>query len=67
MVSADFERKSLSTLRSMLDVMQPEGPGGIDYLSVHGQPVLVDINTGRFNGCHFPKLFVERYSSDSAF
>lgn len=35
-----------------------KGPGGYDFLSVNGQPLLSDINTGRFNGAHQPKLFL---------
>lgn len=27
-----------------------------------GKPVLTDVNSGRFNGAHSPKLFVELYA-----
>lgn len=29
---------------------------------VGGKPLLTDVNTGRFNGAHSPKLFVELYA-----
>ena len=40
-----------------------QGPGGFDFLSVNGVPVLSDINTGRFNGAHQPKIFLEQYAA----
>ena len=39
-----------------------KGPGGYDFLSVNGEPVLSDVNTGRFNGAHQPKLFLSQYA-----
>jgi hypothetical protein len=30
--------------------------------AVGGKPVLTDVNSGRFNGAHSPKLFVELYA-----
>ena len=42
-----------------------QGPGGFDFLSVDGLPVLSDVNTGRFNGAHQPKLFVEAYAPEA--
>ena len=31
-------------------------------MSVNGEPVLSDVNTGRFNGAHQPKLFLSQYA-----
>lgn len=42
--------------------LPPKGPGGYDFLSVNGEPVLSDVNTGRFNGAHQPKLFLSQYA-----
>lgn len=33
-------------------------------LAVGGKPVLTDVNTGRFNGAHSPKLFMELYAPE---
>lgn len=54
-------------MQTMLEVMKPAGPGGVDFLSVNGLPVLSDINTGRFNGAHGPKLFMAAYAPTKAF
>lgn len=35
--------------------------------AVGGKPVLTDVNTGRFNGAHSPKLFVELYAPQQKF
>ena len=35
------------------------------FLSQYGLSYLTDINTGRFNGAHFPKYFVERYGNNN--
>jgi hypothetical protein len=36
------------------------------YVLHAGKAVLTDVNTGRFNGAHSPKLFVELYAPDKA-
>jgi len=54
-------------MNTFIQYIKPKGPGGVDFLSVKGLPVLSDINTGRFNGAHFPKLFVTRHAPGAAF
>jgi hypothetical protein len=56
-VSSKFSAESERAMRTFINAARPVGPGGVDFLSVNGQPVLTDINTGRFNGAHAPKLF----------
>ena len=34
---------------------------------MEGKPVLVDVNTGRFNGAHSPKLFIDIHAPGQAF
>lgn len=43
-----------------------QGPGGYDFLSVNGEPILSDVNTGRFNGAHQPKLFLSQYAPEGS-
>jgi hypothetical protein len=43
--------------KEVISVLRPQGPGGFDFLFVHGKPYLTDINCGRFNGGHYPKAF----------
>src|SRR3546814_5015754 len=51
-VSDEFRREVDRITRTIIEYTSPQGPGGYDYLSVDGRPVLNDINTGRFNGAH---------------
>jgi hypothetical protein len=60
--SAQFEAECRRVLESLLDGMAPQACGGIDFVSVRGKPVLLDINTGRFNGAHFALLFKEMHA-----
>jgi len=53
--------------RKLVGKLEPRGPGGFDFLSVEGEPILSDVNTGRFNGAHFPKIFREMYAPDKEF
>jgi len=62
-----FEKTANRYMQSLIQGTQPKGPGGVDFLSVKGMPVLSDINTGRFNGAHTPKLFCAKYAPDCAF
>jgi len=61
-----FQEITLRDVRHIIKAIQPKGPGGFDFLSVGGAPLLSDVNTGRFNGAHFPKLFVEMYAPGQA-
>lgn len=58
----EFQQKVLDITEKLLRFTQPKGPGGYDFLSVNGEPVLSDVNTGRFNGAHQPKLFLSQYA-----
>lgn len=61
-VSKTYQHAATMMTQEILRTMKPRGPGGFDFLSVGGKPVLTDVNTGRFNGAHSPKLFVELYA-----
>jgi hypothetical protein len=61
-VSKGYQNHAIKITQDLIRHMQPMGPGGFDFLSVAGKPVLADVNTGRFNGAHSPKLFVEMYA-----
>eukprot|EP00960_Hanusia_phi_P000025 502-Hanusia_phi.AAC.2 len=62
-----FQKTANRYMQNLIQATKPRGPGGVDFLSVNGLPVLSDINTARFNGAHFPKLFQARYAPDSSF
>ncbi len=64
--SDDFQRQVRRSARAALKQLRSwglNGPGGFDFLSVEGKPVLVDINVGRFTGAHSPKIFHALYAS----
>ena len=60
--SKTFRSAALMYVDTLLRAMKPKGPGGFDFLCVEGKPVLSDINTGRLNHAHIPKLFQEMYA-----
>lgn len=63
--SKKFQESALSETRTALTWLREKGlagPGGFDFLSVGGQPILVDVNVGRFTGAHGPKIFGELYA-----
>ena len=62
-----FQQTCSRAVTKILKAIEPHGPGGFDFLSVDGVPYLTDVNTGRFNGAHYPKLFKEQYAPDAAF
>ena len=62
-VSPNFSEVAQQAMHKFLRKALPCGPGGFDFLSVDGQPFLTDINTGRFNGAHAPKIFHTKYRS----
>ena len=66
-VEPSFQDEARRCLRSFIKGSMPKGPGGVDFLSVKGVPYLADLNTGRFNGGHTPKLFRSMYSPDAHF
>ncbi|EKX35003.1 hypothetical protein GUITHDRAFT_146829 [Guillardia theta CCMP2712] len=66
-VEPSFQDEARRCLRAFIKGSMPKGPGGVDFLSVKGVPYLSDLNTGRFNGCHTPKLFRSMYSPDAHF
>ena len=61
-VSQEFQDESARVMTAYLEYSQPNGAGGVDFLSVDGKPLLTDINTGRFNGAHPAKLFHEAHA-----
>jgi predicted ATP-grasp superfamily ATP-dependent carboligase len=44
---APFQMRARDILRRFMDHTQPRGPGGVDFLSVDGEPYLSDLNTVR--------------------
>eukprot|EP00051_Salpingoeca_urceolata_P006844 m.90543 g.90543 ORF g.90543 m.90543 type:complete len:1273 (-) comp15010_c0_seq4:98-3916(-) len=62
-----FQKQVERTTKLLIKATNPSGPGGFDFLSVDGEPLLSDINTGRFNGAHFAKLFREQYAPELDF
>ena len=66
-VPKSFQKTADRYMQTFMQHIKPKGPGGVDFLSVKGLPVLSDINTGRFNGAHFPKLFINAQAPGSAF
>ena len=65
--SKAFQKTVFKSTEKIIKAMSPNGPGGFDFLSVDGLAFLSDINTGRFNGAHFPKLFREMYAPGAEF
>jgi len=61
-VSPQFQARGTEVVQTLLASLRPQGAGGVDFLSVEGEPVLTDINFARFNGCHPPKLFLEQHA-----
>eukprot|EP00056_Hartaetosiga_gracilis_P005169 m.82069 g.82069 ORF g.82069 m.82069 type:complete len:1309 (-) comp12075_c2_seq1:42-3968(-) len=65
--SKNFTETCIRATKKILKAFKPRGPGGFDFLSVDGIPYLTDVNTGRFNGAHYPKMFHEMFAKDKAF
>ena len=51
----------------LADAFQFKGFWGVDFLLQDGVPFLVDLNSGRMNGCHSPKLFLELHAPGQPF
>ena len=62
-----FLMSAAKVVDKLVQATNPSGPGGFDFLSVDGEPILSDVNTGRFNGAHFPKLFHKMYAPEAEF
>ncbi|MBI5421112.1 MAG: hypothetical protein HZA35_02245 [Parcubacteria group bacterium] len=65
--SPEFQRELLGMVRKILAWLKPYGPGGFDFLSVDGKPVLIDPNVGRFTGAHPAKIFQALYAPKMLF
>ena len=57
-----MEEEILEMTERILAWLKPKGPGGLDFLSVQGRPVLIDPNIGRFTGVHPARLFAGLYA-----
>ncbi|CAG9463223.1 unnamed protein product [Pedinophyceae sp. YPF-701] len=66
-VPKTFQVAAVGCIDKLIRKMSPKGPGGFDFLSVNGTPILSDVNTGRFNGAHSPKIFLDLYSKGNSF
>lgn len=60
--SSEFQQELLEMTKRILQWLKPRGPGGFDFLSVNGKPVLIDPNVGRFTGAHPAKIFRSLYA-----
>ena len=56
-------KKCETAVKAIMEASDPQGPGGMDFLFEGGEPYLVDINSGRFNGGMYPKAFHKQYAS----
>lgn len=65
--SPEFQKEVLEMTKRMIRWLKPHGPGGFDFLSVQGKPVLVDPNVGRFTGAHPAKIFRILYAPGMPF
>lgn len=60
--SEEFENEAMSMILDFLSLGRPQGPGGVDIVSVKGKPVIMEINGGRPTGAHNPKMFKEAFA-----
>jgi len=65
--SHEFQQECFDITNKVVELLHfygMTGPGGLDFLVSEGKPLLVDVNLGRFTGCHPPKLFIEKYVTE---
>jgi len=69
----DFQEEMIMMAKSIIHTIRPKGPGGFDFLSVDGHPVLVDPNLGRitaaipaitFRNNHAPGAYFKTWKID---
>lgn len=65
--SSAFQREALQIAKRLIELIHPVGPGGFDFLSIAGRPVLVDMNVGRCTGAHPVKFFRDLYAPRASF
>ncbi|MBM3257421.1 MAG: hypothetical protein FJY98_03825 [Candidatus Liptonbacteria bacterium] len=65
--SAAFQQELRDMAQCVLSHLKPKGPGGFDFLSVGGKPVLIDPNVGRFTGAHPALIFRNLYAPGASF
>lgn len=65
--SEEFESEALNMVSDFLLHGKPQGPGGVDIVSVKGKPVIMEINGGRPTGAHNPKMFKETFAPQAIF
>lgn len=58
-----LRKRCENMVKDIINVTHPVGPGGFDFLFQRGEPFLVDVNSGRFNGGMFPKAFHKQYAA----
>jgi hypothetical protein len=56
-------KKCEAAALAIMHAANPKGPGGYDFLFQGGEPYLVDVNCGRFNGGMYPKAFHKQFAS----
>jgi len=65
--SRQFQDEVHFMTREIVAAIKPKGPGGLDFLSVDGRPVLVDPNIGRITAAHPAINFRNLYAPDACF
>lgn len=65
--NAGFQEEMRTMAQGLLTHLRPNGPGGFDFLSVRGRPILSDPNVGRFTAAFPARLFADQYAPGSAF
>jgi len=59
--------KVAAAITLLADTLDFQGFWGVDFLLVKGEPILIDLNTGRPNGGHVPKIFAARFAPGKPF
>jgi len=64
----DMVRDKVDRATGLLaDTLDMQGFWGVDYLLKDGEPILIDLNSGRPNGGHVPKIFCARFAPGKPF
>lgn len=62
-----YQKTASLNTAAIINHIKPNGPGGLEFLSVGGNPVLNSATLGYFSQGHIPKLFVQTYAPDKSF
>lgn len=62
-----MQHKMKNIVYKILSKINPQGPGGCDFIIAHGEPFLVDLNVGRMTGVHPVWWFLKLYAPKKSF